>query len=144
MNARSLTLSALAALATVALLSSCSTTVGGAGACSNADGALDNAAFVFVQSPRAGSRVNSGFTVSGCSRTFESNVVWSLKDRAGSVIASGHTSGGGVDGPGPFSTTVAYSVSERQVGHLEVFEVDASDGEGYPPGRHVIPLVLQP
>jgi hypothetical protein len=49
-----------------------------------------------------------------------------------------------VDGHGPFSFVVAYQVNARQIGHLEVFEVDASDGEGRPPGRNVIPLVLQP
>jgi hypothetical protein len=31
-----------------------------------------------------------------------------------------------------------------QVGHLEVFEEDASDGEGFPPGRTILPLVLKP
>jgi hypothetical protein len=31
-----------------------------------------------------------------------------------------------------------------KVGHLEVFEEDVSDGEGNPPGRTVLPLVLKP
>ena len=124
-------------------LNSCTSAVGGS-ACSNSDGALSNASFVIVETPRSGQRVSSGFAVSGCSRTFESNVNWVLKDRKGAVIASGHTSGGGVDGPGNFSTVVGYSVASRQIGHLEVFEEDASDGEGFPPGRNVIPLVLQP
>lgn len=82
--------------------------------------------------------------MSGCSRTFESTVVWKLKARDGAELASGHATGGGVDGPGPFSFTVAYTVAERQIGHLEVYEEDASDGEGNPPGRNVIPLVLAP
>jgi len=112
--------------------------------CSNADGALDDASFIFVKSPQSGERVSSGFTVSGCSRTFESNVVWRLLARDGSELAKGHTSGGGVDGPGPFSFSITYTVAERQIGHLEVYEEDASDGEGHPPGRNVIPLVLQP
>jgi hypothetical protein len=60
------------------------------------------------------------------------------------VLASGFTTGGGVDAPAPFTFTVAYSVSQRQVGHLEVFEEDVSDGAGFPPPRDVIPLVLQP
>lgn len=108
------------------------------------DESLQNAAFVFVETPRSGQTVSSGFPVSGCSRTFESTVNWKLKNRAGTVIASGHTSGGGVDGPGPFSTTVAYNLAQEQIGHLEVYEDDVSDGEGYPPGRNVIPLVLLP
>ena len=112
--------------------------------CSNADGALSEAAFVFVQTPRSGQRVFSGFPLTGCSRTFEGSVSWVLRGRDGSVLTSGDTMGGGVDGSQPFSTTVDYSVSERQVGHLEVYEEDVSDGEGYPPTRNVIPLVLQP
>ncbi len=112
--------------------------------CSNADGALTDASFVFVASPRPGERVAGGFAVSGCSRTFESTVVWKLKARDGSELAGGHTTGGGVDGPGAFSFTVAYTVPERQIGHLEVYEEDVSDGEGHPPGRNVIPLVLSP
>ena len=111
--------------------------------CSNADGALDNASFVIVSTPRSGERVLSGFTVSGCSRTFESSVIWRLTGKDGTTIGSGNTTGGGVDGPGPFSFTVSYPEAERQIGHLEVFETDASDGEGFPPGQNVIPLVLQ-
>lgn len=124
-------------------LGSCSS-VGSGSPCSNTDGALSDASFVIVETPRSGQRVSSGFAVSGCSRTFESNVNWALKNRRGDTIASGHTSGGGADGPGNFSTTVTYSVTSRQIGHLEVYEEDASDGEGFPPGRNVIPLVLQP
>jgi hypothetical protein len=110
----------------------------------NPDGALDDAAFVFVGSPAAGERVSPGFAVRGASRTFESTVNWRLLAADGRELATGHTTGGGVDGPGPFSFEVAYQVTERQIGHLEVFETDASDGEGRPPGRNVIPLVLQP
>ena len=50
-----------------------------------------------------------------------------------------------VDGPGPFTFTVSYSVALRQVGHLEVLEDDPSGGEGTRrPTRNVIPLVLRP
>ena len=88
--------------------------------------------------------MSPGFTVRGCSRTFESTVNWKLKGRDGSELAMGHATGGGVDGPGAYTFTVSYSVSERQIGHLEVYEEDASDGEGAPPPRNVIPLVLKP
>lgn len=127
------------------LAAGCAATGGtGAAVCSNADGALDNAAFVIADAPAAGARVSSGFAVSGCSRTFESTVVWRLLARDGSVLNQGNTTGGGVDGFGPFSFAVPFTVGERQIGHLEVFEEDASDGEGNPPGRTVLPLVLQP
>lgn len=112
--------------------------------CDNDDGAFDEAAFVVATTPEAGERVESGFAVEGCSRTFESNVQWNLVGRDGSVLSSGNTQGGGVDGPGTFSFTVPYTIDAQQIGHLEVFEEDVSDGEGFPPGRTVVPLVLKP
>ena len=112
--------------------------------CALADGALSNASFVIATEPVAGDRVSSGFGVAGCSRTFESTVVYRLLARDGSVLAEGTTQGGGVDGPGDFAFTISFTVAERQIGHLEVFEEDASDGEGFPPGRTVLPLILTP
>ncbi|MET0668064.1 MAG: Gmad2 immunoglobulin-like domain-containing protein [Methyloceanibacter sp.] len=112
--------------------------------CDNADGALSDAAFVIATTPSAGDRVESGFEVKGCSRTFESNVNWRLVARNGTELARGNTQGGGVDGPGPFAFAVAYTADRPQIGHLEVFEEDASDGEGFPPGRIVLPLILKP
>ncbi len=111
----------------------------GAFAC---DSTLPDAALVIVHSPESGATVSSGFGVSGCSRTHESNVNWRLLDRSGAVLADGFTSGGGFDGPGQFSFTVEYEIAERQLAHLEVFEVDESDGEGFPPPRDVVPLWL--
>jgi hypothetical protein len=115
-----------------------------ADACDNGDGAFDEAAFVIAAEPEAGERVESGFAVEGCSRSFEGSVQWKLIARDGAVLASGNTQGGGVDGPEAFSFTVPYSVDARQIGHLEVFAEDPSDGEGYPPGRTILPLVLKP
>jgi hypothetical protein len=115
----------------------------GSGAC-EVPGLDQIGPFVFVTAPHSGARVHSGFAVTGCSRTFESTVNWRLLDRAGDEIASGFTSGGGFDGPGRFAFAVEYSLSEEQLGHLEVFEVDVSGGEGFPPPRNVIPLVLVP
>lgn len=112
--------------------------------CTNDDGAFDEAAFVLATEPQPGERVESGFAVKGCSRSFERSVQWKLIARDGAVLASGNTQGGGVDGPAAFSFTVPYSVDARQIGHLEVFEEDVSDGEGFPPGRTVVPLVLKP
>ncbi len=113
------------------------------GVCSNDDGALE-AAFVFVETPSSGERVEPGFTVAGCSRTFESTFLWRLLDRDGAELAGDFAMGGGVDGPGDFEFEVDYTVAELQIGHLEVFEEDVSEGEGFPPPRNVIPLVLLP
>ena len=126
------------------LVAGCMATPPAISTCEIADGALDDAAFVIATSPAAGDRVTSGFTVTGCSRTFESTFVWRLLARDGSELAAGFAMGGGVDGPGAFAFDVAFTVSERQIGHLEVFEEDVSDGEGFPPGRTVVPLVLMP
>ena len=106
------------------------------------DDSLPEAALVVVTSPASGEEVASGFAVTGCSRTFESNVQWRLLARDGEVLASGHAMGGGVDGPAPFAFTVDYQASERQLAHLEVFEEDVSGGEGFPPPRAVVPLVI--
>ena len=139
----------LAACAWVALAASAmamGSMTGGSAAdnCDNADGALTDAAFVITTKPSAGDRVESGFQVLGCSRTSESNVNWKLIARNGTELARGNTQGGGVDGPGPFTFTVTYMADQPQVGHLEVFEEDASDGEGFPPGRTILPLILKP
>ena len=65
-----------------------------------------------------------------------------LSGRTGAVLASGHTSGGGIDGPAPFTFTVEYESAERQIAHLKVYEEDVSEGEGFPPPRAVVPLVI--
>ena len=131
-------------LAAAAVLAGC----GGSGGsresapCENGDGALDKAAFVFVESPGSGQRVLSGFRVAGCSSTFESNVNWRLRARDGQVLASGFAQGGGVEAA-PFEFTVDYPLGDRQVGHLEVFEPQVTS-EGHPPVKNVLPLVLEP
>ena len=112
--------------------------------CAALDAALAESSFVLVTSPASGQRVSSPLRLAGCSRTFESNVVWELRGRDGRLVSSGHMTGGGVDGPAGFETTVDFEVSETEVGRLEVFEEDASDGEGFPPPRTVLPIVLAP
>ena len=103
---------------------------------------LPDNALVLVNSPSPGAVLESGFEASGCSRTFESNVQWRLLGRSGEELASGHTSGGGVVGPAPFRFTVDFDETERQLAYLEVFEEDASGGEGYPPPRVVVPVII--
>jgi hypothetical protein len=125
----------------VALLTGC----GGRGkndVCSNHDGALSNATFVFVESPRSGDRVSSGFEVSGCSNTFEGTVQWLLADRNGRTLARGSTQGGSMEA-GPFSFDVKYSTVARQVGRLVVTGPRVTT-EGFPPVANLIPVVLGP
>jgi hypothetical protein len=112
--------------------------------CDDRTGVLHDVSFVLVTTPRAGGTVGPGFEVVGCSRTFESTVHWRLVGRDGTVLARGFAGGGGVDGPAPFRFVVEYEPAETRLAHLEVFEQDASDGEGFPPGRTVLPLVLRP
>jgi hypothetical protein len=128
------------ALSAAAGLSGCGS--GSGSVCSSSDGALGKTAFVFVQAPRSGERVSSGFRVSGCSSTFEGNVGWRLRARDGHVLAKGFTQGGSLE-PGPFAFTVAYSAGARQIGLLEVFEPRVTS-EGFPPVRNVVPVVLEP
>jgi hypothetical protein len=113
-----------------------------ADACSNADGALSNKPFVFVQTPSSGDRVTSGFSVTGCSSTFEGNVSWRLLARDGHTLASGFTQGGSLE-PESFVFTVTYSIGARQIGQLEVYEPRVTT-EGFPAVRNVVPLVLAP
>ncbi len=103
---------------------------------------LPDDSLVIVQSPSAGDEVESGFVASGCSRTFESNVQWRLLGRSGDVLSSGFTSGGGLDGPAAFQFSVEFEDLERQVALIEVFEEDMSEGEGFPPPRAVVPVII--
>ena len=108
--------------------------------CSDKDGALTSAAFVFVDSPASGERVSSGFQVSGCSSTFEGTVVWRLAAKDGHTLANGSAQGGS-QSPGPFSFTVDYSAPAREIGRLTVSSPLVTN-EGLPPVTNVIPLVL--
>ena len=114
----------------------------GSGAC-EAPALGEIGSFVIVTAPASGTEVLGRFAVSGCSRTFESTVNWRLLDRAGAELAAGFATGGGVDGPGRFAFTVEYDVDGRQPGRLEVFEADVSEGEGFPPPREAITLILR-
>ena len=106
------------------------------------DDSLPDASLVIVSSPVGGAEVPSEFEISGCSRAFESNVQWRLIGRTREVLASGFTSGGGIDGPARFKFTVKHKKAEPQIAHLEVFEEDVSEGQGYPPPRAVVPVVI--
>lgn len=106
---------------------------------------LLDSSFVLVTSATAGTVIEPGTEVSGCSRTFESHIDWRLLDRDGNEVAAGFTMGGGVDGAGAFTFVIdGYSVAEPQVGQLEVNAPDPSGGEGFPSSQHRFPVVLLP
>lgn len=113
-------------------------------ACADLAPEAADSAFTFVANVRSGDILESGASIKGCSRTFESNVPWRLEDRAGNVIAESFAMGGGVDGPASYMFTVDYEVDEPQVGHLFVGGEDPSGGEGFPPVTNQIPVVLLP
>ena len=144
---QSITVSPAAALAAASILtlSHCnqahSQPTGQPEAANQADPVLANSAFIVVSNP-SGQRVVSGATISGRSRTHEGNVRYRLRGRDGRLLAEGHTTGGSVDGPANFSFKLVFKVDEPELGHLEVFADDPSDGEGFPPPRDIVPLVL--
>lgn len=98
--------------------------------------------FVLVTAPAAGAKVKSGFAVTGCSRTFESTVAWTLTVRGGRELARGTAKGGGVDAAGPLSFTVAAKVEKPVLAYLEVIEPSASGKGGT--ARVIVPVVIAP
>jgi Immunoglobulin-like domain of bacterial spore germination len=130
-----------AALATAAFTATgCGT--GDDDVCANSDDALSGRGFIFVDDPRSGERVSSGFRVSGCSSTFEANLNWRLLGRDGKPLARGVAQGGSLE-PSAFEFTVDYKVAARQIGELEVYEPRVTT-EGFPPSEDVVPIVLEP
>lgn len=103
----------------------------------------ESMAFVFVTWPTSGTTVQSGFTVTGCANTFEAAYSWRLKDGSGAILASGFgTATCGTGCVGTFTQPVSYTVSETQVGTLEVYTASAEDGSDQ--HLNAIPLVLEP
>lgn len=98
--------------------------------------------FVMVTAPAAGAKVKSVFAVTGCSRTFESTVAWTLTVRGGKELAKGTATGGGVDGAGPLSFTVTAKVAKPTLAYLEVIEPSASGKGGT--ARVIVPLLINP
>lgn len=98
--------------------------------------------FIMVTAPAAGAKVKSGFSVTGCSRTFESTVSWTLTVRGGRELAKGAAKGGGVDAAGPLSFTVAAKVDKPTLAYLEVIEPSASGKGGT--SRVIVPVIVTP
>jgi len=86
---------------------------------------------IVVERPIPGEQMSSPFTVSGFSRTFESNVQWELTLPAGeTVVASGFTTAQQPDVGvhGPFELTVGGLGGATGDALLTVFEESARDG----------------
>ncbi|MDH3227683.1 MAG: Gmad2 immunoglobulin-like domain-containing protein, partial [Thermoleophilia bacterium] len=115
---------------------------GAALACSDLDASVLGP-LVIVTAPSAAARVEGQFTVSGCAATLEQDVQYRVTDRSGGVLAEGFTTANAPDIgiAGEFSTQVDIGSRREGMLSLEVFEEDASDGEGGAPPRHVVPLV---
>jgi Immunoglobulin-like domain of bacterial spore germination len=138
---RTVTKALTATLATAALTTTgCGT--GDDDVCANSGDALSGIGFIFVDDPRSGERVSSGFQVSGCSSTFEANLNWRLRGRDGKPLARGVAQGGSLE-PSAFEFTVEYKIGSRQIGELEVYEPRVTT-EGFPPSKDIVPLVLEP
>jgi hypothetical protein len=97
---------------------------------------------IIVSEPESGDTVTSPFTVTGCSSTFEANVLWQLLDADGNVLAEDFTMGGTMGEPADFTFEVAYTVTEQQEGTLRVYEESAKDGSEL--HLNEVTLTLQP
>jgi hypothetical protein len=72
---------------------------------------------ITVASPSAGQRISSPVTISGTANTFESTVLYRIRDERGTELAFGFTSAGH-DG---YIAKVPYLVAADQPGTIEVF-----------------------
>jgi hypothetical protein len=84
---------------------------------------------ILVDTPAAWQYVEGPIDVTGVARVFEATVDWELLDNDGAVLRSGFTTAS-IGGPfwGRFAFAIPYTVTERQVGSLVVWETSAMDG----------------
>jgi hypothetical protein len=84
---------------------------------------------ILVDSPASWQFVESPIEVTGIARAFEATVDWALYDNDGLELASGFTTAS-ISGPdwGDMAFTIPYTVTDLQVGTLEVWETSAMDG----------------
>lgn len=83
-----------------------------------------------VTSPRPNEIISGQVVIAGEARTFESNVLYRVKDSSGKVLAFGNTTATAPDTGqfGPFQVTVAFSPPASSSGTVEVYEGSAKDG----------------
>lgn len=82
-----------------------------------------------VDNPASWQYVESPIQVNGIARAFEATVDWALFDSDGAQLISGFVTAS-TAGPdwGDFTISIPYSVTELQVGTLQVWETSAMDG----------------
>ncbi len=84
---------------------------------------------ILVESPTPGAEVGDEIQITGESNTFEANVVYSLTDGDGLIVAEGSTTATAGNGTwGEFDVTVAYDPETTGTGAVIVFEESAEDG----------------
>jgi hypothetical protein len=98
---------------------------------------------IAVYAPRPGADVARTFSVSGVSRTFESNVTWRLRDSSNRVVANGFTTSAGGSGPqwGTFQISVTAPAAVSGNVTLEVLWGSPRDGSDM--GLVAIPLQIR-
>src|SRR5680860_1511675 len=116
---------AVGSVAGLLALAACGSDGDGTATACSAEAAALEVPHVIPTQPASGAVVDSTFTVSGCSRTFESTVQWTLNGPSGLELARGVAMGGGVDGSAPFEFSVTAEVSGPTLAELRVFEEDA-------------------
>jgi len=84
---------------------------------------------ILVDGPASWQFVESPIEVTGIARAFEATVDWALYDNDGLELVSGFTTAS-ISGPdwGDMTFTIPYTVTDLQVGTLEVWETSAMDG----------------
>jgi hypothetical protein len=104
---------------------------------------LKSSSFIFTTATNAGAWLKPGFKAAGCANVFEAQFSWRLKGSGGGQIADGQVHAScGTGCVGSFSFSVPYSVSQTQIGTLEVFDNSANDGSEIL--LNAIQVVLQP
>ncbi len=96
---------------------------------------------VIVDEPAAGASVTSPLHVEGQARVFEATVSLTLFDEDGTEIVSTVTNAAEGQTLSPFSTDVAFTVTEETPACLWVFEASAEDGS--PVNVVQVPLTLE-
>lgn len=83
-----------------------------------------------VTSPRPNEILSGHVVISGQARTFESNVLYRVKDSSGKVLALGNTTATAPDSGqfGPFQVSVPFSAPSTTSGTVEVYEGSGKDG----------------
>jgi len=101
------------------------------------------APLIVVESPRTGQDLASSVTVTGFANVFEANVNIRILDAEGNILKETFTTAScGTGCWGDFSETLAFEVTERRQGRVEVLTYSPKDGSEQ--DLVSIPVVLSP